>query len=201
MYHAPDFALKRSRIGMPAYPGETLFVKGEACLTVLSLRAGLVRAVSYSRSGKRQVMAFFFPGDIVGLPLAEKHRFTAEAICNVSYNGQSSECWTGRQDRLSNAIWAEEKAFMMRGLVLGRVGIRARMAAFLGYVLPRIPRAGSFAQFGFPQCDVASYLATSAETVCRSLRQLREMKVIAMPRKDRLQLLDGARLRAMAEDG
>lgn len=88
---------------------------------------------------------------------------------------------------------------MTRGLILGRVGIQARLAAFFGYALPRLPRAGSFAQFEFSKCDIASCLATSPETLCRSLRQLHEIEVIAMPRKDRLQLLDGARMEAMAE--
>jgi len=41
-------------------------------------------------------------------------------------------------------------------------------------------------------------LASAPESVCRGFRQLRELGIIAMPRRDRLQLLDRSRLEAIA---
>ncbi|MGE3692869.1 MAG: helix-turn-helix domain-containing protein, partial [Novosphingobium sp.] len=52
--------------------------------------------------------------------------------------------------------------------------------------------------FPFPQVDIAAYLATAPESVCRGFRQLREMGVIAMPRRDRLIVRQRGRLEAIA---
>ncbi|WP_185960265.1 Crp/Fnr family transcriptional regulator [Erythrobacter insulae] len=179
---------------MPADAGETLFVQSEACESLCEIRCGIARAIDLSRDGERQVMAFFFPGDFLGLPLTIGHRFSAEAVGPLMFARHSSAKWQAElaspsqanANWASEAIWREEKAFMMRGLILGRVGALARVSAFLDYVMPRLPRDGQIIEFSLPQADIASYLALSPETVCRTLKQLREHRVIAMPRKNRL---------------
>jgi len=205
--HQPLQMISADRaIGVPARARETLFMEGEPCRSVLELRRGLVRAVKFSSEGERQVMALFFPGDVLGLPLAQEHRFTAEAVSDVLYARQSSLEWqTGLSvcnspgvDSPLRAIWQEEKAFMDRGLILGRGGIMARLAAFLGYVVRRLPIQNEVYDFSLPQGDIASYLATSPETVCRLMRQLRERKIIAMARKDKLEILDAQWLDRLA---
>lgn len=193
-------------IGMPAWAGETLFVEGDECECVLEIKRGVARAVSYSSDGNRQVMAFFFPGDFLGIRLRPRHRFSAEAVDRLLYVCRSPDelqvdLAHVQQDicAANEAVWREEKAFMRRGQILGRVGALARVSAFLAYVVPHLARDHDLFAFPFPQADIASYLALTPETVCRTLRQLREFGVIEMPRKDRINVQDARQLSIIAE--
>ncbi|MXO57646.1 cyclic nucleotide-binding domain-containing protein [Pontixanthobacter gangjinensis] len=51
-----------------------------------------------------------------------------------------------------------------------------------------------------PQANIASYFALAAETACRTLRQLRERHVFAMPRNNRI-VAQNAKLLAMIAKG
>lgn len=193
-------------IGMPARAGEILFLRGEPCEHLFEVRRGVARAVATSYEGDRQVLAFFFPGDVFGLPLADEHRFSAEAVTDIIHTKYSSTGWqtqlaqTCQQEKtILNAVWQEEKAFIARGLVLGRVTALARLSAFLIALTHRLPSPEGLCALELPQTDIASYLATSPETVCRNLRHLRELKVIAMPRRDRFAVLHPGRLEMLAE--
>ena len=206
MYQPLQSLSANRAIAIPARACETLIMEGEPCNGILELRCGLVRAVNFSSEGNRQIMAFFFPGDLLGLPLADEHRFSAEAVSDVIYTKQSIRTWEADLAACHSpsgcsplrAIWQEEKAFMARGLILGRGAVMARLAAFLAYAVRRLPVENGAYDFSVPQSDVASFIATSPETVCRLMRQLREMRVIKTPRKNRLEILDAQRLEALA---
>lgn len=206
MYQAMDLLIEDRAISMPAREGETLIVEGDPCEQTLEIRSGIARAVTYSREGDRQIMAFFFPGELIGLPLSPKHRYSAEAVSALRYVRHSSEQFRISfpvhdlaPEEVSRSIWREEKAFITRGLILGRVGVQARVAAFLAYLSGRLPSTDGTLHFTIPQGDVASYLGTSPETICRTLRKMRDEEIIAMPRRDRLRILDEYRLGAIGE--
>ena len=204
MHQASNIVADYPAISIPADPGETLFVEGDPCDHTLEVRSGIARATLYSSEGDRQIMAFFFPGDLIGLPLSRTHRYSAEAVSSMHYvrhsaNGFAAQ-WTQSglaADQISRAIWREEQAFITRGLILGRVGVQARLGAFLSYIARRLAGSEGDYDFPIPHGDIASYLATSPETICRTLRRLRE----DMPRKNRLKILDERRLTAIAEGG
>jgi CRP-like cAMP-binding protein len=195
----------RREIAMPAKAGEMLFHEGDACERVFELRRGIVRGVSMSYEGDRQVTAFFFAGDQIGLPLSDCYRFTAEAVTDVLYVCQSRLNWhealirSCRDDgRLLPSICAEQSPTFRRGMIVGRNGIVARLSAFLLSIVDRLPEAGAGARrLPLPQTDIAAYLATSPESVCRAFRHLREQGVLATPRRD-LIVVDRARLEAIA---
>ncbi len=88
---------------------------------------------------------------------------------------------------------------MTRSLILGRVGILARMAAFLVSIAPKLKRMEQALEMPLSQAGIASYLGASHETVCRTLRKLREMQVIKMPQRGQLQILSEDRLKRFAE--
>jgi len=205
MYQPQNLRFNHSAVALPANARETLFIRGEPCESIYEIRRGIVRAVDVSKEGDRQVMAFFFPGDFVGLPLTSAHRYSTEAVGPLLYARHSLRRWrhelscTEQDENWANeAIWREEKAFMQRGLILGRVGALARVSAFLSYAGRHLPQREEVFEFPFPQADVASYLALSPETVCRMLRQLREARVISMPHKNRVIMQRPDRLAQMA---
>lgn len=193
-------------IAVPANAGEVIFLEGEPCSHVYELRRGIARGVSFSREGDRQVTGFFFAGDQIGLPLAENYRFTAEAVTDLAFVRYSRQRWNEtlvrscrEEGKLLPSICAEQDPVFRRGIIISRQGILMRVSAFLVAVADRLPRdEQDLLQFPFPQIDIAAYLATSPESVCRALRQLRETRVIAMPRHNRLRILDRSSLDLLA---
>ncbi len=194
-----------SAIAMPAGPGEVLFREGEPCEHVCELGKGIVRAVAISPEGKQQIIGFFFPGDQIGLPVAENYRFTAEAVTDVLYVCHSRQRWhealirnCREEGRLPPSICAEQDPAFRRGILIARNCVLARISAFLLSMIGRLPELDGAMQFNLPQVDIASYLATAPESVCRGFRQLREMGLIAMPRRNSLVIRNQTGLEAIA---
>lgn len=194
-----------SAVGQRVQPGEVLFLEGDPSNQVYELRSGIVRGVSVSCEGERQISAFFFAGDQIGLPVAREYRFTAEAVTEVGYVVHSATRWhetflrsSREEGRLLPSICAEQDPIFRRGIIIGRNGVLVRICAFLISVVDRLPEEGGALVFPLPQVDIAAYLAITPETTCRGFRQLREMGVISMPRRDRLRLIDRGWLEALA---
>lgn len=182
---------------LTAEPGQTLFWEGDPCSHVVELRSGVVRGVSISEEGERQVTAFFFAGDQIGIPLRDQYRYSAEPVTKVSYLRQPQGQWCAamadslRQGgRLLHSIGDEQDPVFRRGMLIGRSGAVSRMAAFLTAIVDRLEPCGAALRFPLPQIDIAAYLAITPETVCRSLKQLRELGLIDMPAHDRLVMCD-----------
>jgi CRP-like cAMP-binding protein len=190
---------------LAAEPGQTLFWEGDPCTHVIEVRSGIVRGVSISEEGERQVTAFFFAGDQIGIPVRETYRYSAEPVTKVSYLRHAQGQWCAAMadslqvsGRLLQSIGAEQDPVFRRGMLIGRSGALSRMAAFLSAIMDRLEPCGTALRFPLPQIDIAAYLALTPETVCRSLKQLREMGVIDMPSHGRLIVLDRARLELSA---
>lgn len=185
--------------------GQTLFWEGDACTHIFELRSGIARGVSISEDGERQVTAFFFAGDQIGIPVTPTYRYSAEPVTPVTYVRHAHGRWCEtmidsfrRDGRLLQSIGAEQDPVFRRGMLIGRSGAIGRVAAFLALIIDRLERRGPSLYFPLPQIDIAAYLALTPETVCRSLRQLREMGIIDMPSHDRLIIADRRRLEQAA---
>lgn len=205
MYSRASTSHHCQAIAMPADPGEVLFLEGDPCEQVYELRQGIVRGVSNLADGDRQISAFFFAGDQIGLPVSDTYRFTAEAVTSVLYVRHSRLRWhealirsCREEGRLLPSICAEQDPIFRRGILIGRNSVLVRISAFLVSMIDRLPEADGALVFPLSQVDIAAYLATAPESVCRGFRQLREMGVIAMPRRDRLVIRDRAWLELIA---
>ena len=182
---------------LAAEPGQTLFWEGDPCTHVIEVHSGIVRGVSISEEGERQVTAFFFAGDQIGIPVRETYRYSAEPVTKVSYVRHAQGLWCAvmadslqQSGRLLQSIGAEQDPVFRRGMLIGRSGALSRMAAFLATIIDRLEPCGAGVRFPLPQIDIAAYLALTPETVCRTLKQLRELGLIDMPAHDRLIVRD-----------
>lgn len=188
-----------------AQAGEALFFEEDRCDYVYELREGIARGVSFMPSGERQISAFFFAGDQIGLPVGEHYRYTAEAVTELRYVRHSRARWheavlSNSRDgtQLLQSIGAEQDPIFRRGIIVGRHGLLVRLCAFIVLMMDRLPPDGRNFVFPLTQADIAAYLATTPESVCRGFRLLREMGMIAMPRRDRLRVLDRSGIEAVA---
>ena len=64
--------------------GKTIFSEGDPANAVFGLSKGLVRLYKSLPDGRRQVLAFALPGDLLGMPLRERHTCSADAIGEVA---------------------------------------------------------------------------------------------------------------------
>lgn len=194
-----------SDVLLRASAGQTLFWEGDTCTHVYELHTGIVRGVSISEDGERQVTAFFFAGDEIGIPVTPTYRYSAELVTPVSYFRHLHSRWCDmmienyqRDGRLLQSIGAEQDPVFRRGMLIGRNGALTRVATLLTLIIDRLEPCGQGLKFPLPQIDIASYLAVTPETVCRALKQLREAEIIDMPSHDQLIIRDFARLEKAA---
>ena len=61
-------------------PNEEIFGENEPATYVYKVTKGAVRTAKILSDGRRQIGAFYLPGDIFGLEMGDEHQFSAEAI-------------------------------------------------------------------------------------------------------------------------
>jgi CRP/FNR family nitrogen fixation transcriptional regulator len=167
--------------------------------------SGSVRIVKLMASGRRQIVAFWFPGDVFGLEAGDSQCCSAEAIAD-------SEIVVGARafaprgaltpERILQ-LWEETLAQLHRAnnhlLLLGQKNAEERVATFLLEMDARpLSRAG-FIELPMCRQDIADYLGLTIETVSRTLTQLERMQIITMPSSRRIGIFDRAALEDLSE--
>src|ERR1700687_2972501 len=61
-------------------PNEEIFGENEPAEYVYKVTSGAVRTYKILNDGRRQIGAFYLPGDVFGLENGKEHQFSAEAI-------------------------------------------------------------------------------------------------------------------------
>lgn len=156
------------------------------CFIVLS---GCVRTVTLLEDGRRQVGAFYLPGDIFGWDVLGEYDMSAEAV-TPSVLGRiplrSMEQMADQDPALARALrrLAVEQLRQARErmVMLSRMTALERIASFLAEMASRPGMAGKTVPLPMGRADIADHLGLTVETVCRSLGQLRRSGAIALER-------------------
>jgi len=158
-----------------------------------------VRTYRVLTDGRRQIGAFYFPGDVFGLETGEKHIFSADAISDarvlvvkrstvtklaVRDNGVARQLWTLTSDELDRA---------QNHIMLLIKTAQERVAGFLLEMAKRVPR-GDDVELPMSRQDIADYLGLTIETVSRTLTQLEVSAIIALPTSRRIVISNRAAL-------
>jgi len=189
--------------------GDRLFDHGEPFDTVYMVRSGTIKTCTISASGEEQVIAFYGPGDLVGLEAIHAGRHMSSAIalgtasvCSLPYEPlcRLSARFPQVQGRLlakmSQRIHDNERRLGM----LAMRGAGERMASFLLGLLDDCRRRGLKCDelvLPMPRADIASYLVLAIETVSRSLTRQHERRLIDV-RRNFIRILDEPALRVIA---
>jgi CRP/FNR family transcriptional regulator, nitrogen fixation regulation protein len=164
--------------------------------------SGAVRTYKVLIDGRRQIGAFYLPGDIFGLETGQEHAFSAEAVVN------SKVLVIKRSVVVSLAAWDSEVArqlWMLTGRELHRVQNHVllliktapeRVASFLLEMAERIPCSGEV-ELPMSRRDIADYLGLTIETVSRMLTHLENASAIALPTSKRIVLRNHAVLKQL----
>jgi CRP/FNR family transcriptional regulator, nitrogen fixation regulation protein len=142
---------------------------------VYQVISGAVRAHKLLSDGRRQIGAFYLPGDVFGLESGPIHRLTAEAVVDTDVRlvtRRGLEKAAGTDVQVARRLWAMTSADLRHAedhmLLLGRKNARERVAAFLLEMDGRLAGIGMMA---LPMCrrDIGDYLGLTLETVSRTL--------------------------------
>ena len=178
------------RLATPVYfrSGATIFPEGEPAANVFGLSQGVVRLYKLLPDGRRQVLAFALPGDFLGMPLAERNNFSADAIGEVALCRFSRDELTAFIQSSPNIMrrlieFAILQLDMAQDqlLLLGNGSAEEKVAIFLVSWRNRLARLSVFSQtvpLPMRRQDIADFLGLKLETVSRTLAKLEQKNVI-----------------------
>lgn len=169
-----------------------IFGEGEAAEYIYKVVSGAVRTHRILDDGRRQIGAFYLPGDVFGLEAGDAHRFTAEAVANCSLV-LTKRSWlialAAQRSDVAHSLWAltvrELEHVQDVMLMLCRKNAVQRLAAFLLDMETR-HESGKEIELPMPRQDIADYLGLTIETVSRTFTQLENDSAIELPTSRRV---------------
>ncbi|MEZ5564068.1 MAG: helix-turn-helix domain-containing protein [Gammaproteobacteria bacterium] len=196
-------------------PGEVIVSAGEPATQVFNILSGVLRVTRTGTDGRRQVLAFLFRDNFVGLTATDRYYFSVEAVTAARV-----ACCPRRQldERLAGDPVAQ-RAFlnMMFRVVedildvvysLGQRTAIERLAVFLLYLRHWRRLTDNVADDSLPilqeihvpmsREDIADFLGLKKETVSRSFREIEERALIRRLDSHRISVTNLTALRELA---
>lgn len=161
--------------------------------------SGAVRTYRMLDDGRRQITAFYLPGDIFGVEAGEAHMASAEAVSDshILVVKRSSlmaraEHEKGLAQQLWNLTVRELRRVQEHSMVLIK-NAEERVAGFLIEMAGRNPGGGAI-ELPMSRQDIADYLGLTIETVSRTFTQLTQSGTIVLETSRRVQFRNRAAL-------
>jgi len=189
--------------------GQTVFEQGDDPRYIFNLTEGAIRLLKLLPNGRRQVVGFVFPGDMLGLSSHGAYTCSAEAIGKVGVCRFPRAKLLSLLDEFPNLktrlldIAADELSEAQEQmLLLGRKSPAEKLASFLW----RLHRDGSRCggsenriDLAMSRTDIADYLGLTIETVSRTFTRLRNDGVIRLDGAAHVVIEDEDALEELAE--
>ena len=190
-------------------PGQTLFEEGDDPAHIFNLTEGMVRLVKLLPNGRRQIVGFVFPGDMLGLATHGRYESTAEAIGDIKVcrfprskmMALLDEC-PMLKSRLLEMAADELSQAHAQMLLLGRKSPVEKVASFLVNLRAENKRCGQPTDrldLAMGRSDIADYLGLTIETVSRTFTKLRNDSVIALDGANHVMITDEDALEDLAD--
>jgi CRP/FNR family transcriptional regulator, anaerobic regulatory protein len=209
-----DLVSGRRRGIVTVGPQRTIFREGETVSQIYTLYSGWAYRYRQLPDGRRLILSFLVPGDIVLIENLYARRFvlpfsvkslTAVSMCAFSL-GDMADITQGspqQEEELDRALQSYLDTLCRRLTDIGRRSALGRVAQLILEIEARL-RARNMSedgQFHFPvrQEDIADALGLTAVYVNRTLDRLRRQNTISFDRAY-MKVLDFDSLRAIAED-
>ena len=164
-------------------PHESLALEGDSADRLHRVLSGTIAGYKAMADGRRQILTFFFSGDLVGLTVGEHYAYSAEAVDYASVRSvpharlrELAAQMPALQESLLSALRREVAAAQEKLLWLGRKTARERLAGFLLECDGRIGQRDKEGRRSVPlpmsQLEIGDYLGLASETVSRILADL-----------------------------
>jgi len=175
MIGAPMRFARNAEIYGEAEPAEYLY----------QVISGAVRTYRMLDDGRRQICAFYLPGDIFGFEAGDVHQATAEAIGEVQIllvKRSSMLVRAEHEKALAKQLWMLAVRELQRVQQHSLVLIKSAEQRVAGFLLEMADRGSSQAAIELPMSrqDIADYLGLTIETVSRTFTHLVQSGMIAL---------------------
>jgi CRP/FNR family transcriptional regulator, anaerobic regulatory protein len=189
---------------------EFVFAEGDPTTHIFQVETGAVALYKVLCDGRRQVVGFAYPGDLIGLGAEGEHVMNAQAIkpTRLRCLPVASLNQLARQDprlgfKLYEAVARELAATRDLLLTTGQRSATERVVSFLLAFSSRNERSGKDPRaFDLPmtRADIADFLGLTIETVSRTFTKLRGMGLIELPQSCTVRIKNLSELQALAGD-
>ena len=178
---------------MPFLRNAEIYGESEPADYLYKVVSGTVRTYKILTDGRRQIGAFYLPGDIFGLESGDEHAFSAEAItnCKVLVIKRSAVvALAARDNSVAQQLWAMTSRELRRVQDHVLLLIQTAQERVAGFLLEMANRAtaGNAVELSMPRQDIADYLGLTIETVSRMLTVLEKSAAIELPSSRRIVL-------------
>jgi CRP/FNR family transcriptional regulator, nitrogen fixation regulation protein len=161
--------------------------------------SGAVRTYRMLDDGRRQIIAFYLPGDIFGVEAGEVHLSSAEAVGESQIVMVKRSSLMARADHerdLAKQLWTLTVRELQRVQQHSLVLIKSAEERVAGFLLEMASRCsgGLTVELPMSRQDIADYLGLTIETVSRTFTQLVQSGAIGLETSRRIQLRNRAAL-------
>ncbi|HZR72483.1 helix-turn-helix domain-containing protein [Bradyrhizobium sp.] len=172
---------------------EEIYGEDEPAEFLYQIVTGAVRTYRMLDDGRRQIVAFYLPGDIFGVEAGEAHLASAEAVNDsqvLVVKRASAMARAELQRDLSKQLWMLAVRELQRVQQHSLALIKSADERVAGFLLEMAGRCGSSASVDLPMSrqDIADYLGLTIETVSRTFTQFAQSGMIALETSRRVQL-------------
>lgn len=188
---------------------QNVFAGGDLCTHIYRVEAGAMSLHRIMPDGRRQILGFAYPGDLVGLGASAEHRFNAQAIepTRLRCLRRSLIDSITRVDpefgrELYNALSLELAAAHDLLLSTAQRSATERVATFLLAMSRRNQRHNRSAiliNLPMTRADIGDFLGITIETVSRTFTKLRQLDIIDLAQSTSVRILDIEELERLAE--
>jgi CRP/FNR family nitrogen fixation transcriptional regulator len=172
-----------------------IFGENEPADYVYKVVEGAVRTYKVLADGRRQIGAFYLPGDVFGLETNNSHTFSAEAIGDAKIlvvKRSALMALAARENEVACELWAmtgQELRRVQDHILLLIKTAKERVVGFLLEMAERVP-SGNHIELPMTRQDIADYLGLTMETVSRTLGDLESDASIELASARRIVLHD-----------
>lgn len=175
-----------------SYPRNAeIFGEGERAEFIYKVVNGAVRTHKILGDGRRQIGAFYLPGDIFGLQSGDVHSLSGEAMSDTKVlvvKRSAFYALAKRSGPIAQEVFAQtadELRRMQKRILLLFKSAQERVASFLLEMGDRTPASNAI-ELPMPRQDIADYLGLTIETVSRTLTAMEASSIIELPTSRRV---------------
>ena len=165
--------------------GAALFWEGDQATQIFDVLEGVMRVYRIMPDGRRAIMGFIHPGDVLGVSFRDRYLFTAEAVTTVKVRRFARGRFFAMinespalRPQLFAILCDEMSAAQDQLLLLGRKTAEERVVSFL-LAVHRKTNGGHEIELPMSRQDMADYLGLTIETVSRMMTSLSRRGLIA----------------------
>lgn len=184
-----DDAKDFTALGRPASlkKGAMLYEEGTPCKYAFMLNTGVLMLERLSMDGRRQVLAFVYPGDFIGIEVSGRHLVSSVALKDAtmtSYPVKEIDVLARKRPSIDHALKQVTNRILAYALdqicVLGRMDARQRLMFLFVHLMHRqtLPEPVDI-DLPMTRQDIADFLGLTMETISRTLSRLKAEGMIS----------------------